>query len=83
LTAPPPEFVADVVQVFRASEDTIGTEPLVKGLTSNEVLAEVAHDGGAPASGSEATLRVLTGVGDAGAGEVSRGVSRLSTRVSL
>lgn len=41
-TQPPPAFVADVVEVFRAREDSIGTELLSKGLTSDQVLSVVA-----------------------------------------
>ena len=37
-TEPPPDFVASVEEVFRAVEDTIGTEQLDKGLTSDRVL---------------------------------------------
>jgi hypothetical protein len=41
LTAPPPPFVREVVEVFRRAETTISTSALKKGLVSDEVLAAV------------------------------------------
>ena len=43
-TAPPPDFIASVIPVFRAHELRIGTFQLKKGLTSDEVL-KVLHNG--------------------------------------
>lgn len=43
-TEVPPVFVRDLVGVFRAHESKISTVALPKGLTSDEVLAEVSSD---------------------------------------
>ncbi len=43
-TDPPPDFVSQVVSVFREHEQDIGTIDLPKGLTSDEVLAVVGPD---------------------------------------
>lgn len=43
-TEPPPNFVHDIVGVFRKYEQAIATELLAKGLTSNEVLAILAPE---------------------------------------
>lgn len=43
-TEPPPDFVADVVSVFRQYEAHISTTDLAKGLKSDEVLALLATD---------------------------------------
>lgn len=40
-TASPPGFVSEVVKLFDVRHDFIGTVALEKGLTSNEVLAEL------------------------------------------
>jgi hypothetical protein len=40
-TLPPPDFVGSVVEVFRSIEHTVCTKTLAKGLTSDEVLAEL------------------------------------------
>lgn len=42
LTCPPPSFIASIVDVFCNVEASICTSILVKGLTSNEVLAAAA-----------------------------------------
>jgi hypothetical protein len=44
LTQPPPHFVADVVAVFRAHHDQIGTAALEKGLSSDAVMAILRDD---------------------------------------
>ena len=38
-TQTPPEFVASIIEAFRARESLICTQTLVKGLTSDEVLS--------------------------------------------
>ena len=43
-TAPPPSFVAMLAALFEKHENTIGTLALAKGLTSNQVLAELRDD---------------------------------------
>lgn len=43
-TQPPPEFVPEIVSVFRAHEPEISTEALTKGLESNEVLRVLSED---------------------------------------
>ncbi|MFX0195856.1 MAG: hypothetical protein ACFFCW_07025 [Candidatus Hodarchaeota archaeon] len=43
-TEPPPVFVNELVNVFRAHERAISTEKLRKGLTSDKVLAVLASD---------------------------------------
>jgi len=43
-TRPPPEFVRELVNVFRAHEDEIATEELDDGLKSDNVLAELRDD---------------------------------------
>jgi hypothetical protein len=40
-TEPPPHFVRQIVDVFRAAEATIGSEQLTKGLTSDVVLGHL------------------------------------------
>jgi hypothetical protein len=37
-TQPPPEFCAQIVEVFREAEPAICTKTLEKGLTSDKVL---------------------------------------------
>jgi hypothetical protein len=44
LTLPPPGFVPEIIQLFRAHEAEISTTALEKGLESNEVL-QVLRDG--------------------------------------
>lgn len=43
-TEPPPPFIADVVPVFRQHERAISTLVLAKGLTSDQVLAELREE---------------------------------------
>lgn len=43
-TEPPPAFAREVASVFIRHEETIGTEGLNKGLTSNEVLNVIRDD---------------------------------------
>ena len=43
-TLPPPAFIHEVVDVFRAREDAIGTVALEKGLTSDNVLGALRAD---------------------------------------
>ena len=43
-TEPPPEFVGDVINVFKKHETSISTGLLEKGLTSDMVLAELRAD---------------------------------------
>jgi hypothetical protein len=43
-TAPPPDFVREVVAVFQRHERDVSTTALPKGLTSNEVLIQLAVD---------------------------------------
>ena len=43
-TEPPPNFVSEVVTVFQAHEEKIGTLTLTKGLTSDAVLAVIRPD---------------------------------------
>lgn len=43
-TASPPEFIADVVNVFQSHESEIATERRDKGLTSNELLSRLRLD---------------------------------------
>lgn len=37
-TEPPPQFIPNIVEVFRSAETQIGSEALTKGLTSDAVL---------------------------------------------
>jgi hypothetical protein len=43
-TKPSPDFVANIVAVFRAHESTISTTELIKGLESDPVLRQIAAD---------------------------------------
>lgn len=43
-TEPPPDFIEDVVNVFRQNEHKIGTKELSKGLKSNEVMKILSED---------------------------------------
>ena len=43
-TEPPPHWAERVVDVFRRNEEKISTEDLAKGLTSDQVLAQLAPD---------------------------------------
>lgn len=43
-TAPPQDFVAGLVDLFRKHETAISTHALEKGLTSDEVLATISTD---------------------------------------
>ena len=41
-TEPPPDFVTEILETFRGCEARIATKRLSKGLTSDQVLAELA-----------------------------------------
>jgi hypothetical protein len=43
-TKPPPSFIAELIGVFRKHEADISTITLTKGLTSDQVLHEIAED---------------------------------------
>lgn len=43
-TEPPPDFVPDIIAAFRKNEPRIATSRLEKGLTSDQVLAELRED---------------------------------------
>lgn len=43
-TEPPPNFIKDIVNVFKKHEQKIGTEKLTKGLTSDQVMKILAKD---------------------------------------
>ncbi len=43
-TEPPPPYTPQILQVFKAAEPAICTKTLVKGLTSDAVLARLRDD---------------------------------------